>query len=125
VKRPRTRKAGDRKTKRRARTDPNQLGLFETAPVSITARASLPATAAKPARSAVARKNALTDRPAVLNARDTATYLGISISTLKAWRRDGAGPPHTMLGARMVGYRVDLLDAWLAARTADPRRPKR
>lgn len=80
---------------------------------------------AKTARNAIARKTAFTDRPAVLNARDTATYLGISISTLKAWRRDGLGPPHTMLGARTVGYRVALLDAWLAARTTDPRRPKR
>jgi predicted DNA-binding transcriptional regulator AlpA len=32
------------------------------------------------------------------------------------------GPPHTMLGARMVGYRTALLDAWLAARTIDPDR---
>ena len=78
-----------------------------------------------PNRSAIARKTVLQDRPAVLNARDAATYLGVSTSTLKAWRRDGLGPPHTMLGARMVGYRVALLDAWLTARTTDPRRTKR
>jgi predicted DNA-binding transcriptional regulator AlpA len=120
MKRPRKRKAGDRKTPRRTRIDPNQLGLFEieTSP----ARAAPPATIAKPRRSAIARKTALADRPAVLNARDAASYLGVSISTLKAWRRTRMGPPHTMLGARMVGYRTALLDAWLASRTIDPDR---
>jgi predicted DNA-binding transcriptional regulator AlpA len=120
MKRPRKRKAADRKTLRRTRFDPNQLGLFEveTAPAHTTP----PATIAKPRRSAIARKTALTDRPAVLNARDAASYLGVSISTLKAWRRDRTGPPHTMLGARMVGYRTALLDAWLASRTIDPDR---
>jgi len=120
MKRPRKRTAGDRKTPRRTRFDPNQLGLFEFETAS--ARTAPPATIAKPRRSAIARKTALTDRPAVLNARDAASYLGVSISTLKAWRRDRMGPPHTMLGARMVGYRTALLDAWLASRTIDPDR---
>jgi predicted DNA-binding transcriptional regulator AlpA len=106
----------ERKTPRGARIDPNQLGLFET-----EAAPSRPAPhAPAPRRSAIARKTALADRPAVLNARDAAAYLGVSVSTLKAWRRAHMGPPHTMLGARMVGYRTALLDAWLAARTVDP-----
>jgi len=126
VKRPRHRKAGDRKTTRRSRLDPNQLGLFEAEPATQTTQsATLLSPPTKPVRSAIARKTALRDGPAVLNARDAATYLGVSTSTLKAWRRDGNGPPHTMLGARMIGYRVALLDAWLAARTTDPRRSKR
>jgi predicted DNA-binding transcriptional regulator AlpA len=123
MKRPRKRKAGDRKTPRRTRVDPNQLGLFEVE--TVPARAAPPATIAGPRRSSIARKTALADRPAVLNARDAASYLGVSISTLKAWRRDRTGPPHTMLGTRMVGYRTALLDAWLASRTIDPDRAGR
>jgi predicted DNA-binding transcriptional regulator AlpA len=108
----------DRKTPRRTRIDPNQLGLFEIQAAST--RVASPATPMKPPRSAVARKTAPVDRPAALSARDAAVYLGVSISTLKAWRRARMGPPHTMLGARMVGYRTALLDAWLASRTIDP-----
>ena len=63
--------------------------------------------------------------PAVLNARDAASYLGRLIATFKAWRRTAIGPPHTMFGARMIGYRVALLDAWLAVRTTRPGQNRR
>ena len=115
----------DRKAARKARIDPNQLGLFETVSAPPLARTLPGSLAAKPQRSAIARKTALHGHPAVLNARNAATYLGISVSTLKAWRRTAIGPPHTMLGARMIGYRVALLDAWLAARTTNPGRNRR
>lgn len=106
----------ERKAARRARVDPNQLGLFDATSAAAT-RSPPVSPAPKPQRSAIARKTALQDHPAVLNARDAAAYLGVSVSTLKAWRSYAIGPPHTMLGARMIGYRVALLDAWLAART--------
>ena len=114
-----------RKAARRAGIDPNQLGWFEAmfvAPATAPTWSAPTSPGPKPQRSAIARKTALQNRPAVLTARDAATYLGISVSTLKAWRRTAIGPPHTMLGARMVGYRVALLDAWLAARTSKPGR---
>ena len=114
----------DRKAARKARIDPNQLGLFEAAPAP-AARVPPAPSQPKRQRSAIARKTALNGHPAVLNARDAATYIGISVSTLKAWRRTAIGPPHTMLGARMIGYRVALLDAWLAARTPNLRRIER
>ena len=109
----------DRKAARKARIDPNQLGLFEAVSVPPAARVLPTPSQPRPQRSAIARRTALHGDPAVLNARDAATYLGISVSTLKAWRRTAIGPPHTMLGARMIGYRVALLDAWLAARTTN------
>ena len=115
----------DRKAARKARIDPNQLGLFETVSVTLAERVLPASSQPKQQRSAIARKTALHGHPAVLNARDAATYIGISVSTLKAWRRTAIGPPHTMLGARMIGYRVALLDAWLAARTPNLRRIER
>ena len=115
----------DRKAARKVRIDPNQLGLFEAVSVMPEARVLPASSHPKPQRSAIARKTALQDHPAVLNARDAATYLGVSVSTLKAWRSTAIGPPHTMLGARMIGYRVALLDAWLAARTTNPGQNRR
>ena len=76
----------DRKAARKARVDPNQLGLFEAAPAP-AARVPPAPSQPKRQRSAIARKTALNGHPAVLNARDAATYIGISVSTLKAWRR--------------------------------------
>lgn len=115
----------DRKAARKARIDPNQLGLFEAVSTPADVRIVPASSPLQPLRSAIARKTARHGNPAVLNARDAATYLGVSISTLKAWRRTAIGPPHTMLGARMVGYRIALLDAWLAARTTNPSQNRR
>ena len=82
---------------------PKPAWFVEAVSVTPAAR-TLPASSQpKPQRSAIARKTALQSHPAVLNARDAANYLGISVSTLKAWRRTAIGPPHTMLGARMIG----------------------
>lgn len=47
-----------------------------------------------------------------LRTPDAANYLGIGRSTLERKRIDGSGPQWRRLGARIVTYAVDDLDAW-------------
>jgi len=41
-----------------------------------------------------------------------ANYLGIGQSTLERKRVEGTGPKFRRLGARIVAYAIDDLDAW-------------
>jgi predicted DNA-binding transcriptional regulator AlpA len=58
----------------------------------------------------------------VLNERDAAYYIGMSVSFLRQARMDGdrknrsPGPPWVQLGSRRIGYLIDDLNAWLEAR---------
>ena len=47
-----------------------------------------------------------------LRTADAAQYLGIGQSTLERTRIDGTGPRWRKLGARIVIYAVQDLDAW-------------
>lgn len=40
--------------------------------------------------------------------------LGVKISTLRKWRREGGGPPWVRLGKRLIGYLESDIQAWLA-----------
>jgi DNA-binding transcriptional MerR regulator len=58
--------------------------------------------------------------------KETAALLGVSVSTLEAWRRRGYGPGWTRQGMRPV-YPQAALDEWqqrldadALARTSDP-----
>lgn len=59
----------------------------------------------------------------VFRTHDAADYCGSSASTFEKLRLTGGGPVYTKLGRRVV-YRVEDLDAWLAANrrrsTSDP-----
>ncbi|MFJ6559890.1 helix-turn-helix transcriptional regulator [Streptomyces sp. NPDC091412] len=49
---------------------------------------------------------------------DAADYLGVHVTTLYRWRRDGIGPSSKRLGFRYYAYKVSDLDAWLNGDTA-------
>jgi predicted DNA-binding transcriptional regulator AlpA len=103
---------GKRKPKRSAKSgvDPRQMGLFD-------ARELAPATPQrKPAPKALRVKTAppgIVERPVVLNTREAAQYLGVSVSTLKNWRVKRVGPKWTMRGARLVAYRPADIEKFL------------
>ncbi|QLJ01474.1 helix-turn-helix domain-containing protein [Streptomyces sp. NEAU-sy36] len=44
---------------------------------------------------------------------DAADYLGVSVTTLYRWRRDGYGPKSSIHGRRRYRYKVSDLDAWM------------
>lgn len=51
-----------------------------------------------------------------LTTRGAAKLLGLHPDTLRRLRREGGGPPFVRIG-RAVRYRLDVVDAWAAART--------
>lgn len=53
---------------------------------------------------------------AVLRTAEAAAYCGSSASTFEKLRLYGGGPIYSKIGRRVV-YRVEDLDAWLAANT--------
>lgn len=50
---------------------------------------------------------------------DAADYIGVGVTTLYRWRRDGYGPPSTQHGRRRYRYRIADLDAWMNGDTVD------
>jgi hypothetical protein len=54
----------------------------------------------------------------VLDPRETARYLGVSVSTLKLWRAKKIGPRWTIRGARLIGYRPADLEQFLELNSA-------
>lgn len=52
----------------------------------------------------------------ILRTPEAAQYIGLSASTLEKLRLTGGGPEFIRLGVRAVGYSVEALDCWLAAR---------
>lgn len=49
-----------------------------------------------------------------LTTAETANYLGVRADTVAYWRMRGNGPPFLRIGGR-INYRIDDLDAWIAA----------
>lgn len=94
---------------------PGQLGLFDTIEAPSEARAPAAAKPMKCAPRVVAPPAASikSERPVVLNPRDAAQYLGVSVSTLKLWRAQKIGPTWTKRGARLIGYRPADLERFL------------
>ncbi len=94
---------------------PGQLGLFDAIEAPQKARAPAAAKPMKRARRAVAPPAASTksERPVVLNPREAAQYLGVSVSTLKLWRAQKIGPKWTKRGARLIAYRPADLEQFL------------
>jgi hypothetical protein len=50
---------------------------------------------------------------------ETAEYIGVSIFTLRRWRKAGK-VPYVQLSDRLIGYRQSQRDAILKARTVEP-----
>jgi len=53
----------------------------------------------------------------VLNVRQAADLLGLSIKTLNRARLEGGGPPYVQLSAARIGYQHSALMSWLRSRT--------
>jgi hypothetical protein len=52
----------------------------------------------------------------LLTTEALADYLGdVSARTLEDWRRQGLGPDFVTISAKMVRYRPEAVDRWLAA----------
>ncbi len=100
---------------RRSGSAPGQLGLFDAldpAPASRERTAARTVRAPKRTRVQPAAL-ATPQRSVVLNPREAAQYLGVSVSTLKLWRAKKIGPRWTMRGARLIGYRPADLEQFL------------
>lgn len=106
---------GRKNSRNKGRSDPGQLGLFDPIEPAPTRAAAQPAAQAKPVRRVRTQAigAAAATRPVVLDARAAAQYLGVSVSTLKAWRAKKIGPRWTMRGARLIGYRPADLERFL------------
>lgn len=61
----------------------------------------------------------LRGNPSLLDTEQAAEHLGVSARTLEGWRHLRQGPPFARLG-RVIRYRADDLDAFIAARTVVP-----
>jgi predicted DNA-binding transcriptional regulator AlpA len=57
----------------------------------------------------------------LVNERDAAEYLALSVKTMQGYRTRGGGPVYLKLGSRTVRYRKSDLDAWTSrfANTAE------
>lgn len=53
----------------------------------------------------------------LLNEKQLAAWLGISLPNLQRRRSDGSGPPFVQLSARRIGYRKSAVERWLEGRT--------
>jgi predicted DNA-binding transcriptional regulator AlpA len=102
-------------SRKKGRSDPSQLRLFDPIEPAPARSAAKPAAQAKPTQRVRARapESAAASRPVVLDAREAAQYLGVSVSTLKSWRSKKIGPRWTMRGARLIGYRPADLERFL------------
>lgn len=56
-----------------------------------------------------------------LSMADMATYLGVTISTVRAWRKRGLLPPAYKFG-RLVRWSRATIDQWVAARAEETRK---
>lgn len=50
---------------------------------------------------------------------EVAAYLGISPDTINTFRKQGRGPRYTRVG-KLVRYRLEDVEEWLARHTVDP-----
>ncbi|MBL8544099.1 MAG: helix-turn-helix domain-containing protein [Hyphomonadaceae bacterium] len=103
-----SRKRGSRTRKRRG--DPGQLNLFDAPVEEARARAKR----AAPLRVKTKRlKAASVERSVAFSPQEAATYIGVTVSTLKSWRAKKIGPKWTHRGVRLICYFPEDLDAFL------------
>jgi hypothetical protein len=57
-----------------------------------------------------------TDPKTLLNQKEAALYLGVSVRTMEGWRLRGGGPLYSKLGS-CVRYRLGDLDAFVDGQT--------
>jgi predicted DNA-binding transcriptional regulator AlpA len=55
----------------------------------------------------------------IVNERQAAQYLGLSVKTLQAWRWRGTGPRYVKMN-KAVRYRLGDLDAFTESNVVDP-----
>ena len=53
----------------------------------------------------------------LLNEKELAAWLGVSLPNLQRHRAGGSGPPFVQLSQRRIGYRKSAVERWLEART--------
>lgn len=98
----------------RKKSDPNQLSLLEYVPPALKSgrqsRAIVAPRALKLNRGSQIEGVAGT---CVLTTQEAASYLKISLATLKSWRAKKTGPAFVRRGARLIGYLHADLDAYL------------
>ena len=114
-------KRARKKREARERPDPRQLGLFDALDSPNPQPAPSPAKRNRRSRAAPTTSGgapASPQRQAVLDPRETARYLGVSVSTLKLWRAKKIGPRWTIRGARLIGYRPADLEQFLELNSA-------
>lgn len=58
-----------------------------------------------------------TEPPAWLTTKQAAALLVLHPDTLRRYRREGGGPPFARIG-RVIRYKLAVLEAWMAQRTA-------
>jgi len=54
-----------------------------------------------------------------LTESEASRQIGVSISGLRKWRKNGQGPRYIKLG-RLIRYRSSEIQSWLAAHTVSP-----
>jgi excisionase family DNA binding protein len=59
--------------------------------------------------------------PNWLTTEQVAKMLGLSVSALEKWRRDGRGPAFRRLSRRCVRYDARVVSEWMESRGAAPR----
>ncbi len=55
--------------------------------------------------------------PQMLNEKQAARALAVSVAALRRWRREGRGPQFTRL-ERCVRYKLSAIESWLADNTS-------
>jgi len=61
--------------------------------------------------------NACLGADPILNEKQVASWLGISLPTLQRMRSNGSGPAFIQLSERRIAYRTSVVEKWLEART--------
>lgn len=62
-------------------------------------------------------------RKRILGTRQAAAYVGVSLRQWEQMRAAGGTPPAVQITAKKLGYTVESLIAWIAARTQSHDRP--
>lgn len=56
--------------------------------------------------------------------KEAACLLGVSVTTLWRWSREGRLPPATQIGPNTSGYELKVLEDFLKSRRAPPNEPQ-
>jgi excisionase family DNA binding protein len=51
----------------------------------------------------------------LMNEKQVAEFLGVTVSALRRWRFEGRGPRFFRLEGRLVRYRQEDVEGWLSA----------